>query len=249
MKCVIIRIGLALGLLAAAAQAAEPLRVVLTHGGHGFQQKEFFAFWDTLPGVTCTKCELPKDADLLKPGLEKQYDAIVLYDMVRQFTPEQRKAFTELLQAGIGLVATHHSLGSHPDWPEYGGIIGGKWIAKPETIGGTAYPKSTYSHDERIDVTIADADHPITKGLSGFTIVDETYGGFYVAPDVHVLLTTSHPKCGRDIAWTKDYGNSRVCYLMFGHDNAAWQNPNYKELLLRAIRWSARKAGPTGRGS
>jgi len=228
-----------LGALVHGAEAERPLRVLLTYGGHGFQQKEFFAFWDALPGVAYTKCELPKDAGMLRPGLEKEYDAVVLYDMVRTFTPEQQQAFTNLLQAGIGLVATHHSLGSHPGWPEYTRIIGGKWIAKPETIDGREYPKSTYSHGEQIHVTVADGEHPITKGLAGFTIEDETYGGFYVSPDVHVLLKTGHPKCGHDIAWTTQSGNSRVCYLMFGHDNAAWQNPNYKELLLRAIRWAS----------
>ena len=76
----------------ATAEENKPLRVLLTYGGHGFQQKEFFAFWDALPGVTYTKCELPKQADMLKPGLEKEYDAIVTYDMVKGFTPEQQKA-------------------------------------------------------------------------------------------------------------------------------------------------------------
>ena len=28
---------------------------------------------------------------------------------------------------------------------------------------------------------------------------------------------------------------------MFGHDNKAWVNPNYKELILRAIRWTTAK--------
>jgi type 1 glutamine amidotransferase len=64
-----------------------------------------------------------------------------------------------------------------------------------------------------------------------------------VAPDAHVLLTTDHPKCGHDIAWTKTYGKSRVCYLMFGHDEKAWQNANYQALLINAIHWSAGKSG------
>ena len=46
-------------------------------------------------------------------------------------------------------------------------------------------------------------------------------------------------KCSRDIAWTKTYGKSRVCYLMFGHDDDAWNNPNYRMLLLNAIHWAS----------
>lgn len=239
----IIRSLLITALLATVATTAEtkPFRVLLTYGGHGFQQKEFFAFWDALPGVTYTKCELPKQADMLKPGLEKEYDAIVTFDMVKGFTPEQQKAFTDLLNTGIGLVVTHHSLGAHDNWPEYTKIIGGKYVHKPLTIDGKEYSKSTFAHDQDLRVTIVDKEHPITKGLADFTIHDEAYGNFYVAPAVHVLMTTDNPKCGRDVAWTTQYGKSRVCYLIFGHDNKAWVNPIYKELLLRSIRWSTCK--------
>lgn len=223
----------------AGAAESKPLRVLLTYGGHGFQQKEFFALWDALPGVTYTKAELPKQADLLKPGLEKQYDVIVMYDMAKGFTAEQRKAFTALLDTGIGLVSTHHNLGAHPDWPEFTTIIGGKYVFEPLTIDGKEHPKSTYSEGETIKVTIADKEHPITKGLADFTIHDETYGRFYLAPDSHVLLATDHPKCDRGIGWTRQYRKSRVCYLIFGHDQKAWENPNYRELLVRAIRWAS----------
>lgn len=218
---------------------AKPLRVLVTYGGHGFQKKEFFAMWDALPGVTYTKAEMPKEADLLKPGLEKQYDVIMMFDMAKGFTPEQREAFAALLDTGIGLVSTHHNLGAHPDWPEFTKIIGGRYVFKPSTIDGKEHAKSTFSEGEDISVTVADKGHPVTKGLADFKIHDETYGRIYVAPDSHVLLTTAHPKCGRDIAWTRQYGKSRVCYLIFGHDSEAWMNPAYKELLVRAMRWAA----------
>jgi len=221
------------------AAEPKPLRVLVTFGGHGFEQKEFFAMWDVLPGVTYAKAEMPKDADLLKPGLEKTYDVIVMYDMTKGFTPDQRKAFAGLLDTGIGLVATHHNLGAHADWPGFAEIIGGRYLFAPETIDGKELAASTYADDQEIHVTVADKKHPVTKGLADFVIHDETYGHFYVAPDSHVLLTTDHPKCGHEIAWTRQVGKSRVCYLMFGHGPTAWGNTTYKELLLRAIRWTA----------
>jgi type 1 glutamine amidotransferase len=60
-----------------------------------------------------------------------------------------------------------------------------------------------------------------------------------VAPDVKVLLTTDHPKNDPKIAWVKEYGKSRVFFLMLGHDSKAWKNPNYPEILSRGIRWAA----------
>lgn len=217
---------------------SPPIRVLLTLGGHGFEQKPFFELWDSLPGIRYTKCQLPEQADLLKPGLEKQCDVIVMYDMAKGFAPQQESAFKELLKTGIGVVSLHHNLCSHMDWPEYGQIIGGRYFQKPEIIDGKEYPKSNYLHGQHFEVKIADRDHPITKGLDDFLMDDEAYSGFYVAPGSHVLLTVNHPKCDHNVAWTTQYGNSRVFYLMFGHGPSAWQNPVYHQLLIRGIHWA-----------
>jgi type 1 glutamine amidotransferase len=224
---------------ARAEKPAEKIRVLLSYGGHGFQQAPFFAIFDALPNVEYTKAELPGDAGLLKPGLQDDYDAIVMYDMVRAIAPDQQKAFVALLEQGIGVVSLHHNLGAHRDWDEFVKIIGGKFLFGDATLEGEAYKKSTWSHGENLRVTVADKDHPITQGLEDFEIHDETYGGYYTASDVHVLLRTDHPKNDAELAWTKTYGKSRVFYLMLGHDRHAWENPNYGKILAAAIRWAA----------
>jgi uncharacterized protein len=58
-------------------------------------------------------------------------------------------------------------------------------------------------------------------------------------PKAQVLLTTDHPKNNPEIAWVTTYGNSRVFYLMLGHDNRAWSNPDSPKLVLNGIRWTA----------
>jgi type 1 glutamine amidotransferase len=214
------------------------IRVLLTYGGHDFQEKEFFAFWDNMLGVTYTKAPLPASAGLLKPGLEKQYDVIVMYDMVKAITPEQRKAFLALLDKGIGVVSLHHNLGAHNDWPEYRKVIGGKWLNAEETIDGRTYPKSTYDHDQDLHITVADPAHSITRGITDYNIHDEAYGQVYVDPSVHVLLTTKHPRNVTPVAWVTRYGKSPVVYVMGGHDSAAWANPGFQRLLTQSVRWA-----------
>lgn len=224
---------------AAAQETERPIRILLTYGGHGFQVAPFFAMFDGLEGVEYTRAQLPESADLLRPGLQEQYDAIVMYDMVRDFTPQQREAFVALLNEGIGLVSLHHNIGAHGDWDEFPRIIGARFFFREDTIDGQTYPPSTWSQGERIGVTVVDPDHPITRGVEDFEIVDETYGGFYTAPGRHVLLKTDHPKNEPDIAWTLRYGNSPVFFLMLGHDRLAWENPAYRRLLAQGIRWAA----------
>jgi type 1 glutamine amidotransferase len=230
-----------------AAGAAEPaatpkIRVLLTYGGHGFEQKPFFAMFDALAGIEYTKASFPKVAARLKPGLEKEFDVIVRYDMEKDASPEERKDFVELLNRGIGLVSLHHNLCSNQEWPEYRKIIGGKYLYAPIEEGGKRYGPSSYDEGgEPVNVSIADRDHPITHGLADFVIRDETYNHYFVEPSVHVLMTTNSPKNNPTLAWTQEYGKSRVFYFQFGHGPGAWKNPVYPQLLARGIRWAARK--------
>ncbi len=218
------------------------IRVLLTTGGHGFEEKPFYAMFDAMPGVAVTKASLPKEADRLKPGLEKEFDVIVRYDMVPKVTPGQRQAFLELMKtSGIGLVSLHHNMGAHRDWDDYKSIIGAKFIFKPCEIEGKAYTKSGWSHGEDLDIAVVDRDHPITQGVQDFKIHDETYNKYYVASDAKLLLKTDHPKNDPQIAWVREFGKSRVFYFMLGHDHFAYENPNFRRILLQGIRWAARK--------
>ncbi|GAB4136271.1 MAG: hypothetical protein Kow0040_22240 [Thermogutta sp.] len=221
------------------AKPRKPIRVLLTYGGHGFEEEAFFAMFDAFPNVEYTKIQLPEQADALNPDVADKYDVLVMYDMVPGISPQQQEAFIALLNKGIGVVAMHHNLGAHRDWAEYRNIIGGMYLHEACEIDGKSYPASTWDHDQTLNIHVADAEHPITKGLKDFTIHDETYHGFYVSPKVHVLLTTDNPKNNAEIAWTTQYGRSRVLYLQLGHDSQAWKNPAYPKLLLRGIRWAA----------
>ncbi len=237
----------ALGTVATAACFAQQapqgqkIRVLITTGGHGFEAEPFFAMFDAMPDIEYTKAKLPEDADRLRPGLETQYDCLVMYDMASGFSPQQRKAFVALLSRGIGVVSLHHNLGAHRNWDQFRKIIGGKFIFEDCEIDGKHYAKTSWSHGEHLKITVVDPNHPITQGIGNFEIDDETYGVFYTAPQVHVLLKTDHPKNNPLVAWTLKYGNSRVFYLMLGHDRHAYGNPNYVRLVHQGIRWASGK--------
>ena len=221
--------------------AGGKIRVLLTFGGHGFPEGPFFGMFDAMADVEYTKAPMPESAGLLKPGLEKDYDVILMYDMVGSITPDQQKAFVDLLNKGIGLISLHHNMGAHRDWDGFRKITGGKFILAPCEIDGKQYTKSGWSHGEDMKVTVVDKEHPITKGMEDFEIHDETYNDYYTAPDVKLLLKTDHPKNDPELAWVKQYGKSRVFYLMLGHDEKAYGNANFSGIIHRGIRWAAAK--------
>jgi type 1 glutamine amidotransferase len=222
-------------------QDDQMLTIAVTTGGHDFEQEPFFTMFNNLPGIRYDHIRLPDEADKLKPGFEKKYDVLVRYDMVEAFTEEQQASYKKLLQQGIGVVALHHNLGAHRNWKEYADLIGGKYVFENTMLDGKEHTPSDYQHDVDIPVSIVDRQHPVTMGISDFTIHDETYKNYYVSPQSQILLTTDSPDSDPELAWVTKYEQSRVVYLLLGHDSKAWKNPVYPKLLLNAIKWVANK--------
>jgi hypothetical protein len=168
------------------------------------------------------------------------HDVIVLYDMPKAITEPQKTRFLALLDRGTGLVVLHHALVSYQHWPEYERIIGGRY---PEEDGksGVVTPQVGYQHDLEVPVVVVAKDHPITTGLKDFVIHDEIYWGYRVGADVTPLLTTTHPKSGKPLSWTRTERKSRIVYLQLGHDRFAYDNPNYRQLVARSIRWASKR--------
>ena len=77
----------------------------------------------------------------------------------------------------------------------------------------------------------------MTKGVSDFDLFDETYKGYYVAPDVKKLITTTDTTSTPIIGWSKMYGKARIVTLQSGHDSPTFQNPAFRKLLLQSIDW------------
>jgi len=223
----------------AAAAKGGKVRVLVITGGHDFEQAPFYGMFEAMEGVTMTKATYPDAASLLTPDLADTCDVVVFYDMWAQgISDTQQQAFVKLLERGIGVVALHHTLAAHQNWPEYARIIGGKFHLQRQE-GDKVVPGSGYFHDQEVNVRVANSSHPITRGLSDFQIRDETYNNYDTDPKAEVLLTTEHPKSDRELAWVKTYAKSRVVYVALGHDHFAYENPNFRTVVARSILWAA----------
>jgi type 1 glutamine amidotransferase len=227
--------------VASAAEGGAKIKVLIITGGHGFEREPFFKVFRDNPEITFTNAAHGKiNADAYDRDDLLTYNVVVLYDMPKAITDGQKEKFLALFDKGIGLVVLHHALVSYQHWPEYERIIGGRY-PEEDGKGGVVTPQVGYEHDVDFPVTIVAKDHPITAGLKDFTIHDEIYWGFRVQPDVTPLITTTHPKSGKPLAWTRTQGKSRVVYLQLGHDHSAFENPNYQQLVARSIRWTAKQ--------
>jgi hypothetical protein len=43
--------------------------------------------------------------------------------------------------------------------------------------------------------------------------------------------------------WVKTAENTSLVYIQHGHDNFAWSCPNWRRMVLNAIKWTASPAG------
>lgn len=226
----------------ALAQSGDKIRVLVVTGGHGFEKEPFYKMFSDNAEITFTPAEHSKtNASVYERADLLVYDVVVLYDMPQNITDVQKKKFLALFDKGTGLVVLHHALVSYQKWPEYEQIIGGRYQEPDASKPGKVTDAAGWKHDEEVPVTIVATNHPVTAGLQDFTIHDEIYWGYRVAADVIPLISTTHPKSGKPLAWSRTQEKSRVVYLQLGHGKEAFENENYRKLLAQSIRWAARR--------
>ena len=246
MKKYLFLCGLLLALAATnhvmAAESSGKIKVLVVTGGHGFEREPFFKMFSDNSAIEFTEAEHTKtNASVYERDDLLSYDVVVLYDMPQNITDGQKAKFLSLFDKGIGLVVLHHALVSYQAWPEYERILGGRYQEPDPKKPGTVTEAAGWEHDVDFRIVISTTNHPITAGLKDFDIHDEIYWGFRVGSDVTPLITTTHPKSGKPLAWARTQGKSRVVYLQLGHGKEAFGNENYRKLLAQSIRWVSQK--------
>ncbi|WP_165068846.1 PVC-type heme-binding CxxCH protein [Paludisphaera rhizosphaerae] len=208
------------GLLAAAPADSAPIRVLFL-GDRGHHAPADRAAQITpvlaLRGIDATYTE-----DVAALNLEnlKKYDALLLYANIDEIAPDRAKALLDYVEGGGGFVPLHCASFCFRNSPECVALIGGQFK----------------SHETGVfETTVADAEHPIMKGLVPFKTWDETY--------VH----EKHNEKGRHVlqlrdqepyTWSREQGKGRVFYTAYGHDSRTWEQPGFQALLERGIRWA-----------
>jgi len=219
----------------------KKINVLVISGGHGFKHQPFYDVFDSIPSITYDTLVQPQANALIASPEVNKYDVLVFYDMFDSIAPSQQEAYVSLLKKGTSMIFLHHSLVSYQNWPEFIQIVGGQYHTQPVVVNGDTL-KTSYEHDVNIPVKVENKKHPVTRGIADFDIVDEVYGGVEILPQVKPLLSTTHPKSMRYLAWINHYGKSDVLYIQLGHGPSGYSNPNFRKLIQQAIEWSARQS-------
>jgi len=192
---------------------------------------------------------------------------LVTYTCDLRPTPAQADALRDFVAAGgrwFALHGTNAILEIGPkgmycprDHETFMETLGSRFIAHP--------PLAPYQ------VEVADPDHPLVKGIEPFEASDELYLCEYygeVKPLLQTRFTgtfssgyvenewpTDEPRL---VAYTHPVGSGEVLYLTLGHCcgrydmrplveetevvRGSWENPVFRELLRRGVRWAVGEA-------
>jgi len=139
---------------------------------------------------------------------------------------------------GKGFVAAHVALTALMDWPEFGEMLGGQFQDHPYgSVAGS--------------VINEDPSFPATRHFPAvFNLTDEFYQvKNFSREKSRVLLRLDTSKLppnqnllSKDgdfpLAWAKMYGQGRVFYGSFAHDDKTWDNPDVYHMYFEALRWA-----------
>ncbi|MEZ5326228.1 MAG: ThuA domain-containing protein [Verrucomicrobiales bacterium] len=167
-------------------------------------------------GINLTYTDSADDLNVDTLGL---YDGLIIYANTTEITPDQESALLEYVYGGGGFIPLHCASYCFLNSMRYTQLVGGRFKSH-----GTGV----------FETDIVNPDHPIMKGFDGFETSDETYVHEMHAPDRTIL----QQRDGEPWTWVRSPGKGRVFYTAYGHDERAWGNPGFINLVERGILWA-----------
>ena len=153
-----------------------------------------------------------------------------------------REAIRQHLRGGGALLAMHTATICFDDWPEWGDIVGARWVwgqSGHAPFGGV---------DVQFDAAPAGS---IGAGLAAFACEDEVYENMWMAPDVQPLAharnqttATGQPGAWTPVLWTRQWQGGRVVYDALGHNARSLDHPVHRQLIARAAAWALGRENP-----
>jgi len=169
-----------------------------------------------------------ENLDDVKEQHIKQFDLVAVYTTGMSLSKEQESGLCDFVKNGGGFAGIHCASDSFKNSDRYHEMVGGRFAGH----GSGKYTVHIYDHE-----------HPITRGLKDFEIVDESYCHNYHRNAQMRSLTrinwTNNER--QSMCWVSHYGKGRVFYTGNGHGAEAWSNPHFQRLVTRGMYWAVNR--------
>ena len=271
-KLVAILAGGLLAIHAAAALAAPPIRVLILDGESAASYHNWKAETPVLKAEldetglfqteVLTAPPAGGDFSQFHPDWAKYQVVVFNYDAPDdRWSSDVKTSFESYMKQGGGLVTVHAADNAFPGWAAYNEMIGiGGWRGRTETAGPMWHykdgklvadntPGHAGNHGLRLpfQVTVRDANHPITKGLPAVWMHqgDELYSRLRGPGHMTVLATAYSDPANHGTGFDEpqlmvsQFGKGRVFHTTFGHDVIALSSADGVVTFQRGVEWAA----------
>ncbi|MFZ1771158.1 MAG: ThuA domain-containing protein [Caldilinea sp.] len=177
------------------------------------------------------ECDLFVAMGLHWTGMDAEWAGSMVYHPLQA---HQQVAFEEYVASGRPVIAHHGGIASYDDWPRYGELLGFTWV----------WGETTHSPLGEHTVHIEPVDHPVTAGVSDYTLFDELYYNVRVSPGVEtqILATADWEGAARPMIIAakggRTAGAGRTIYLANGHDLRAFAAPALHRIWQSTVRYA-----------
>lgn len=238
-----------------AADAPKPLRVLLLTGGccHDYKNQKDILKKGLEARANLVVDQIHTDDGSTKPPLAilgnpdyaKGYDLVIHDECAADVNdPETvRGVLKPHREDGIPGVNLHCAMHCYrigdPASPVTLGTPHGYWF---EYLG---LQSSGHGPQLPISISFTDKSHPVDKGLTDWTTINEEhYNNIRVFDSAHPLAHGTQVVKGRTndfvVAWGNEYGakKTRVFSTTIGHNNATVQDNRYLDMVAHGVLWA-----------
>jgi type 1 glutamine amidotransferase len=210
---------------------------------------DVFAFYTTM--------DLTQDSDKYDtkkgPDGKNVPDPTKLLHKEPAMPPGAKEAFLEAIKNGKGFVGFH----SATDTFHSGAKAKGNMLRDLDDKGQDAFDPyiqmiggEFIRHGKQQQATLkaVDTKFPGAAAFDNATIHEEWYSLKNFAPDLHVILVqetagmigAEYQRAPYPQTWSRMHGKGRVFYTSMGHREDVWQKPEFIDLVVGALKWTAR---------
>ena len=215
----------------------DAARLLVVTGGHSYPSA-FYTLFEGYDDIVWTHATSQTAA--FTSDMKDRFDAVLLHDMAETIGEVEKASLRAFVEAGKGVVSTHHAIVDYTSWPWwYEEVVGGKYFVN--SVG--THAKSSYKDDvEMLAKPVKGvANHPVIRGLGPLPVVDEAYLGMWHAVGIKPLMEVDHPLNDKPVVYLGPHPVARVIYIQLGHGEDTMRHPGYRKLVHNAVLWAARK--------
>lgn len=163
------------------------------------------------------------------------FDGVIFASTTGELPIPDLAAFLAWIKSGRAFIGFHAATDTLKSSDAYCEMVGGYFAGHPWNAGG--------EHG----FVVHDTGHPVVKMFpERFRWKDEIYqyDPRYKPENLRVLVSldmaasTPQEPWHVPVAWVRDYGKGRVFATNFGHNDATWNDPMFKDHMREGIAWA-----------